>query len=307
MVSRGFDIGAVMRSPGLIATIGIAFIAWFIAFISQCVVEAQSTFKGVPVLGGLWFAIWVQILVIVFFLITVANGSLHRHRFALAIFTAICVVFAVQGVQGLYPPAHGPKVANGVGWLLLCIVDLVWLLFLTSDEDSWLFYTFSSGAVSGWGASSSSGRRQSGRASRAEAGIYGNESGNESAGLRANGADRGMSSHELPATTYANDRMGGSMGYQTPINLDGPSPVKLNAVSPQQDFASAIGQSTDTVAYKHKARANYAYSASPDDPNEVSFVKGEILEVHDTTGKWYQVRTAGGQTGIAPSNYLTLL
>lgn len=111
-----------------------------------------------------------------------------------------------------------------------------------------------------------------------------------------------MSSHELPGG-YSNGgmggSMGGSMGYSTPINLDGPSPVKMNAASPAGDFASAIGQSTDTVAYKHKARANYAYSASPDDPNEVSFAKGEVLEVHDTTGKWYQVRTASGQTGVS--------
>ncbi|BEJ11242.1 hypothetical protein CspHIS471_0106640 [Cutaneotrichosporon sp. HIS471] len=301
MAGRGFDIGAVVRSPPLIATIAVAFVAWFIAFIGQCVVEAQSMAMGTPSLGVLWFAIWVQILVVVFFLISAASGSMSQHRFALAIFTAICVVFSVQGVQSIFYKGYGPRIATGVGWLLLCMVDLVWLLFLTSDEDSWLFYTFGSGTVGGWGGAPSS-RRHSGRASRAEAGVYGNES----AGLRANGADRGMSSHELPAS-YANGGMGGSMGYSTPINLDGPSPVKMNATSPQPDFASAIGQSTDTVAYKHKARANYAYSASPDDPNEVSFVKGEVLEVHDTTGKWYQVRTVSGQTGIAPSNYLTLL
>ncbi|WWD16817.1 high osmolarity signaling protein SHO1 [Kwoniella shandongensis] len=53
--------------------------------------------------------------------------------------------------------------------------------------------------------------------------------------------------------------------------------------------------------------AMYAYSASPDDPNEVSFAKGDILEVMDNTGKWFQVRTPTGATGIAPSNYLTML
>lgn len=57
-----------------------------------------------------------------------------------------------------------------------------------------------------------------------------------------------MSSHELPSNGYG-------MGYQTPINLDGPSPTKMPAASsPQPEFASAMGQSTDTVAYKHKAK-----------------------------------------------------
>lgn len=34
------------------------------------------------------------------------------------------------------------------------------------------------------------------------------------------------------------------------------------------------------------AKALYAYKASPDDPQELSFQKGEILRVSDDTGKW---------------------
>lgn len=51
----------------------------------------------------------------------------------------------------------------------------------------------------------------------------------------------------------------------------------------------------------------YAYQADPTDPNEISFNKGDILDVLDNTGKWWQCRTPSGQTGIAPSNYLTML
>lgn len=41
MAAGGFDIGAVVRNPALLSTLGVAFVAWFIAFIGQCVGEAQ--------------------------------------------------------------------------------------------------------------------------------------------------------------------------------------------------------------------------------------------------------------------------
>ncbi len=44
-------------------------------------------------------------------------------------------------------------------------------------------------------------------------------------------------------------------------------------------------------------RALYAYTASPDDPNEVSFGKGEMLDILDSSGKWWQCRTSAGQVG----------
>lgn len=67
-------------------------------------------------------------------------------------------------------------------------------------------------------------------------------------------------------------------------------------------------------------------SASPDDPNEISFAKGEIMDIMDKQGKWWQAKKADGSIGstfivldvflyipdlepsiVAPSNYLQII
>lgn len=56
-----------------------------------------------------------------------------------------------------------------------------------------------------------------------------------------------------------------------------------------------------------RAEALYSYKASEDDPTEISFTKGDILQIVDSSGKWWQAQRPNGELGIVPSNYLRLI
>ncbi|CAG8671868.1 20486_t:CDS:2 [Cetraspora pellucida] len=58
--------------------------------------------------------------------------------------------------------------------------------------------------------------------------------------------------------------------------------------------------------YAYKAKALYDYQASLEDQTELSFIKGEILDIVDNKGKWWQAKKADGTVGIAPSNYVSV-
>lgn len=80
------------------------------------------------------------------------------HRFQISVFGAVAIVFSVQGVnQGLFVPVASEN-AMGVGWLLLAVVDILWVLYFTSEEDSLALHIFNS--LGNGGLSSPSRRRR---------------------------------------------------------------------------------------------------------------------------------------------------
>ena len=71
--------------------------------------------------------------------------------------------------------------------------------------------------------------------------------------------------------------------------------------------AAAAAPPAQGLQAVQRAEALYTYKASEDDPTEISFNKGDLLEIVDSSGKWWQARRPNGELGIVPSNYLRML
>lgn len=221
--------------------------------------------------------------------------------------------------------------------------QILWLLFITADDETRLSLVLSSYAVQMTNGRTRS-MRQSHRASSAMGmsnpsasdlhsanGSYGNPGGHGGYGMAGLGSTKmgtslhsvnshpgmgvtGMGSMGSPNLSTLNSAAGMSMQQsqhagpqsqsQSQQNLGQTAPTSVNggtvaSATEGRETPSQLQQG-DANAKVLKAKALYGYTASPDDPNEISFVKGEILDILDNSGKWYSARKQDGTQGIVP-------
>ncbi|KAJ7070542.1 hypothetical protein C8F01DRAFT_1244278 [Mycena amicta] len=315
--SAGFDLTPILTHPFFVLTSILAIVAWFIAFISQAVATAQCA------VGVLWFAIFLQVFLILGVFYTLATDSIAMHRFQISTFGAIAIVFSVFGDGSSCP------------WS-----TLYGFLYFTSEEDSLALHIFN---LLGTGGLTPPSRRRRTRTPSAHdmggngyAGNYGTGGGigsdmgyDTKIGGIGSGMGSGMGGGSQTMGVRSQNSFGASEGGGMGTRSMGTGPAGSTSNLPAGGPGSTggdngpnsplmSGSATTPVGptpvadaggndYLYKAKALYSYAASADDPNEVSFTKGELLDILDKQGKWWQAKKADGSVGIAPSNYLQLI
>lgn len=184
---------------------------------------------GHAVVGVLWFAIFLQLFLILGVMHTLATDSIAMHRLQLAVFLAIAVVFSVEGVNQSIFSNFSSLDAMAAGWLILAFVNIIWTLYFTSEEDSLMLHMFN---WMGTGGLTPPGRRR--RRTQSVHGMGGNGYG--AGGYSAPGT-LGPSGYDGKAPSFT----GGPIGSGASFKANSVENRSMNQGSINQNTASIRG------------------------------------------------------------------
>lgn len=286
------SIGNIIGDPFALATISIAALAWIISFFA-CIfaqVQNKTTFPTYS-----WWTVVYYFFVIAGVFVVVASDAIQTYHVAVTGYLAAGLVLTTSSVNGLVYSSNGAKEAAAAGFILLSMVTIVWIFYFGSAPSAVPRAYIDSFALS----------KDNGT--------------NRQTMNTGYGLNRPETSTSVqPPQMYTSAQLNGFENPSPVGGMNGASAVQRNstaapafgaATGPKPTAAPSPpeGEIVPPTEYPYRAKAIYSYEANPDDANEISFSKHEVLEVSDVSGRWWQARKENGQTGIAPSNYLILL
>ncbi|KAK8132133.1 SHO1 osmosensor [Apiospora kogelbergensis] len=287
---RGVSMGNIIGDPFALATTSIAMLAWFIGFFGCVIGQIQQnkdtgSFPPFP-----WWAIVYSLFVVVGVFFVIAADSVQNYHVATVGYLGAGLVLTSSSVNALVYSASGARQAAAAGFILLSMVQIVWIFYFGSAPSATPRAYLDSFALTKESTMHRQTMMNPGYGQRPETSVSHQPQMYTSAQL--NGFENPS---PVPGLSQQGARNSGPIA--------GPSSPMNKPQAPQQNEAE-IAQPTE---YPYRAKAIYSYEANPEDQNEISFSKHEILEVSDVSGRWWQARKENGDTGIAPSNYLILL
>jgi SHO1 osmosensor len=232
-----------------------------------------------------------MLAVIIGVAVVIGSDSTTTYHVAVVGYLAVGLLLTMTSVNNTVYSSNGAREAASAGFILMSMVQIVWIFYFGSAPSAVPRAYIDSFALS---KDSNPGRQMNGYGPRPE-----------------------TSTSVQPPQMYTSNLN----GFENPSPIAGVStaaaPQRNSAVLPAFPTTTPASKPSTTppadtevvppTEYPYRAKAIYSYEANPDDANEISFSKHEILEVSDVSGRWWQARKETGETGIAPSNYLILL
>ncbi|KAH7161255.1 high osmolarity signaling protein SHO1 [Dactylonectria macrodidyma] len=297
---RGIQMGNILGDPFALATISIATLAWFISFVGLLIGQIQTHSDDEVFPRYAWWACVYSLLLIIGVFVVIGSDSIHTYHVAVTGFLAAGIITDTSGINLLLYSDSGARQAAAAGFILLAMVVVLWTFYFGSNPSSTPRAFLDSFALA----------KESTTMHRST--------------INYGGTGRPETSNSVqPPQMYTSAQLN---GFENPSPVGGVSQVNGRGSAVPQSFTNSLmpqpqapqlnqGKPTNSpdaevvppTEYPYRAKAIYSYEANPDDANEISFSKHEILEVSDVSGRWWQARKENGNTGIAPSNYLILL
>ncbi|KAG5291901.1 osmosensor protein [Histoplasma ohiense] len=295
------DFNNIVGDPFALITISTSLIAWLLSFATCVISDIQGAFPNFA-----WWAVGYMLCAIIGISLVLASQTSHVYGVAIVGYLAAGLTFTTLAVNSLIYDDQASKQAGAAGFILQSMVTIVWIFYFgSSSQTSSRPYLDSMGAGKEHPSYRNSKPLSTNYGARPETVVSGNQPPQMYTSAQLNGFETSSPVSGYPPTAAngaengtQNRFVGPAIGSQS--NLGGGSTLGA-------DHPSTPNEVSQPTVYPYRAKAIYSYEANPDDANEISFSKHEILDVSDVSGRWWQAKKASGETGIAPSNYLILI
>lgn len=297
---RAMSMDNILGDPFALATVSIAALAWFIAFIGSIIATVEKL--NTPFPNYSWFANAYMLCCIIGVFVVIASDTTQTYHVAIVGFLACALVLTTSTVNSTIYFSNGAKEATAAGHILLSMVNIIWIFYFGSTPSAMPRAYLDSFALHKDNRQSQRPMTNSYGGGRPDTSISSNVPPQMYTSAQLGGFETSSPVAGFPGGAAGAERNSSAPRFGAPAatsNTLGTSGAVSNEPTP--------GEVVPPTEYPYRAKAIYSYEANPDDANEISFSKHEILEVSDVSGRWWQAKKENGDTGIAPSNYLILL
>ncbi|GEQ71474.1 hypothetical protein JCM33374_g5158 [Metschnikowia sp. JCM 33374] len=293
-------ISNFLGDPFAITTVSFGIIAWVIA------IAGAGASHPDPYLRFTWWGLVYEMLLILLIFFLYLNNNIELYKFTLVGLLSIATVYTTNSTNTLVYKSNSPgNLCCAAGCILLSILNIIWVLYFGGHPESPSNQFIDSFAV------------KSTPYPHGQLPVPANKTND----IGAEFAMPRSGSHAFPSSVSRHSQMtninNNKSAYMASSHLNGlenfsnsnlnPASARTTVYNTGNGVTTPDNFAVPATAFRYKARALYSYDANPEDTNEISFIKDEILDVDDIDGKWWQARKSNGQVGICPSNYVKLL